>query len=442
MKIRSRAFALLMLAALLLSAFPVSAQTQQSQIAAQRQVAETALPQKEEATGTLMFYLGGKAVHAGGPVSSLLELDIFTYRDMTVLVQPWHMTDVIKLQVKLPDTEEANWPNVFFVAMNASDTPCPISECLIYSITINCESGIEFGSGVEKEHFVTGQSTREELVAAYGEPDASVSDYSLYEEIFYYQPFNGVSFAFRRDVVRQISAYYSANVYGSLEDTLDFDIEAGPMEKDALILMSQYLDVTPYLSKDQDESGNEAEETAETNDSKDTTGILSKFDDCFVLDTQRIEFGAKIEDLPEPFRGDLNGLLMPVNRNYYIRVGRNNPEEFFVINSEGQRNSMSNTLCIKGVITESNLYCNWGVDNSGFHSFSCQGITQESSIDDVLSRFGAPKELVCSSGERTCFAWMHYESENGDTLRIRVDPIVNQVVEVQMSKYFENQHHY
>lgn len=441
MKFRSRALALLLLVCLLLSVFPVSALSDETTQASQPQLSETVLPTQDEATGTLMFYFNGQSVHAGGPVSQLLEMDHFTYRDMTALVQPWHMTDVIKLQVKLPDTQEADWPNVFFVAMNASDTPCPISECLIYSITINCESGIEFGSGVEKEHFVTGQSTRDELTAAYGEPDASVSNYSLYEEIFYYQPFNCVSFSFRKDVVRQINAYYSANVYGALESTLDFDIEAGPMEKDALILMSQYLDVTPYLSKEQDESDTDSSE--EDDDAqKDTTGILSKFDDGFLLDSQRIEFGSKIEDLPEPFREDLNELLMPVNRNYYIRTGRNDPEEFFVINSEGQRDSMSNNLRIKGIITESNLYCNWGVDNSEFHDFNCLGITQASTIDDVIDLFGAPRELICSSGERTCFAWMHYETEDGDTLRIRVDPMHNQVVEVQMSKYFEDQHHY
>lgn len=437
MKIRRRTFALVILVCLLLSVFPVSALNGESESASQRQLSETVLPQQDEATGTLMFYFDGHAVHAGGPVSQLLELDVFTYRDMTALVQPWQMTDVIKLQVKLPDTKEANWPNVFFVAMNAGNTPCPISECLIYSITINCESGIEFGSGVEKAHFITGQSTREELVAAYGEPDAAVSNHSLYEEIFYYQPFNCVSFAFRKDVVRQISAYYSANVYGSLESTLDFEIEAGPMEKDALILMSEYLDVTAYLSKDSSDSDDEG---SDKND--DTTGILKKLDNYFILDSNRIEFGTKIEDLPEPFLTDLNDLMMPVNRNYYIRTGRNDPEEFFVINSEGQRDAMSNNLRIKGIITESNLYSNWGADNSGFHNFNCQGITQESTITDVIDRLGAPRELICSSGERTCFAWMHYETEDGDTLRIRVDPMLNQVVEVQMSKYFENQSHY
>ena len=102
---------------------------------------------------------------------------------------------------------------------------------------------ISFGSGNESEPFVSGVSTRDEIVAAYGEPDETVSNNDLYEEIFYYEPFNCVSFAFRGGVVRQISAYYSANVYGGLD--VDFALDASAMEKDAYILMSQYMDVTP-----------------------------------------------------------------------------------------------------------------------------------------------------------------------------------------------------
>ena len=93
-------------------------------------------------------------------------------------------------------------------------------------------------------------------------------------------------------------------------------------------------------------------------------------------------------------------------------------------------------------MTENYHYTNWGFDNSAFHSFNCQGVTENSTIDDVLEMLGQPRELICSSGERTCFAWMHYETEEGDTLRIRVDPMRNQVIEVHMSKYFENEQDY
>lgn len=427
MKLSNRILLLVLLVCLLVAAFPVSAQTDATHY--QPALTETQMPDQDRATGTLIFYLNGKEVHAGAPVSDLLEANVFTYADLTTLVQPWHMSDVVQVKVRSDDTRDTQWPNLFFVAMNASDTPLPISECLIYSLSVNCQSGIEFGSGHETAPFVTMQTTYDELVAAYGEPDEVASNHSNYKEIFYYAPFNCVSFSFKGNTLRQVNAYYSANVYGALEETVDFDIEAGAMEKDALILMSQYLDVTPYLD------GQTLSET-------DTTGILSKFDNYFTSDGQKIEFGTQIKDLPSPYKEALEDLLMPLERNYYFRVGRNEPEEFWVINTEGQKDYMSDTLAIKGFITESNLYSNWGADNSSFHTFDIQGITQDDTIDDVLALLGSPRELVCSSGERFCFAWLHYETKDGDLLRVRVDPMLNQVVEVRVSAYFENEKAY
>lgn len=388
---------------------------------------QTVLPQSDEATGTLCFYLNGKTIYAGCPVADLIEVGFHSYTDLTTVVQPWHMSEVVRVLIDLPDTEEDDEPYLFFVAINASDEPCMISECLIYSITVNCQSGISFGSGQEREPFVSGVSTRDEIVGAYGEPDETVSGHTNYEEIYYYEPFSGVSFSFFGGKVRQISTYYSANVFGGLEGSVDFGLDAGATEKDCLILMSQYLDVTPYL-----EGGEVAE----------GTGILTKFNDYFEINNSRIQFGCMVSELPSPFLEDLNDLAMVVDRNYYIRTGRNDPEEFFVINHKGQVNSRSNNLLIKGIVTESCHYSNWGVDNSDFHSFNCQGVTENSTIDDVLELFGQPAELICTNSERTCFAWMHYETEEGDTLRIRVDPMLNQVVEVHMSKYFEKQRSY
>lgn len=443
MKTRSRMLVLLMLACLLLSAFTVAADTQQtSGQRYQPALSEVQLPEEDQATGTLVFYLNGKEIYAGCPVSELTQTDIFTYTDLETEVQPWHMSEVVRVQLNAPDTSSQGH-YAFFVAMNAGDSPCPISECVIYSITINCENGIEFGSGNEEEHFITGKTTYDELVEAYGEPDATESNYRTWKEIFYYEPFSGVSFSFKDNVVRQVSAYYSANVYGALADSVDFEIEAGPMEKDALILMSQYLDVTPYL-KDEDEAEEEdkADKTETQDRVDDKTGILSGFDSGFQLDGKTIDFGCVVSELPEPFREDMNDLPTIVNGHFYVRTGRNDPEEFFLINNEDSNNSRSDTLLVKGIVTESNVYRNWGVDNSGFHSFVCQGITETSTIEDVLELFGAPRELVCSSGERTCFAWMHYETEAGDTLHVRVDPMLDQVVEVQMSKHFDRERSY
>lgn len=405
-------------------------------------LSETVLPEEDAATGTLCFYLNGKAIHAGSPVSDLIDVGFHTYSDLTTVVQPWHMSGVVRVLVDLPETEEEDEPYLFFVAMNASDEPCMISECLIYSITVNGEKGISFGSGHESEAFVSGVTTREEIVAAYGEPDESVSNHSQYEEIFYYEPFNSVSFSFNGGVVRQINAYYSANVYGALSDSVDFELDAGAMEKDAYILMSQYLDVTYYLEKKEEADKEETDQEESEEENKDKTGILSRMNSYFDINNSRIHLGSLVSKLPSPFKESLTDLTMPVNRHYYIRTGRNEPEEFFLINHNGQSNMKSDYLSVKGIITENRNYSNWGFDNSAFHEFNCQGITQDSTIDDVLELLGQPRELICSSGERTCFAWMHYETEAGDYLRIRVDPMLNQVVEVHMSKYFEDERSY
>lgn len=406
----------------------------------QPELSETVLPEEDAATGTLIFYLNDKQIYAGCPVSDLLDVGIYTDHDLETIIQPWHMSGVVRVQIDVPDEEEQKTedPYVFFVAMNAGDEPCMISECIIYSITINYQDGIRFGSGKESEPFVTGTVTREEIEEAYGEADFVDSRKSTYAELFYYQPFNCVSFMFKNGVLKQVNVYYSANVYGTLAGELDFALPDDPMISDALILMSQYMDVTPYLPQEESEE----EEGEEAEAEEDKTGILSAFDSSFVVNGSEIEFGCQVAELPSPFREDLIDLSMPIVRNYYVRTGRNDPEEFFLINSEGQVNSMSNTLAVKGVVVENPGYRNWGFDNSAFHSFSCQGVTQDSTIDEVLELLGQPRELVCASGERNCIVWMHYETEEGDYLHIRVDPALNQVVEVNMVKHFQNERKY
>lgn len=414
----------------------------------QPSLSDTVLPEDNSATGTLFFYFNDKAIHAGAPVAELMEIGFHTYSDLTQIVQPWHMSGVVRALIDIPDVGEDDEPYVYFIAMNASDEPCMISECIIYSITINYQKDVSFGTGHEEEPFVTGTTTREELVAAYGEPDEVASNRSTYEELFYYQPFNCVSFLCKNDVVMQINAYYGANVYGALAENVGFELTAGAMANDAMILMSQYMDVTAYMpvqtTEEEQTETEEMEETAETGSAEEenTLGILAQFDDSFQLDGNTIAFGTRVSELPSPFLEDLVDLSMPVNRNYYVRTGRHDPEEFLLLNYEGQVNFRSDTLVVKGVIVENPNYCNWGFDNSDFHSFSCQGITENSTIDDVLQQLGQPKELLCSSGERSCFIWMHYATEAGDYIHIRVDPMLNQVIEVNMVKYFEGERKY
>lgn len=419
-------------------------------------LSETVMPTEDAATGTLIFYINGQQIHAGAPVSDLLELDYFTYDDLDTIVQPWHMSELIRLDVQVQKTEEDKDGNktdvteeqfIFFVAMNTSNEPCAISECMIYSLTINCEKGIEFGSGNENEHFVSGITTRDEIVAAYGEPHESNVDTSTYEEIAYYSPFSYVSFTFKKGVVRQINTCYSANVYGSVAEELNTDLDVSYYGADSWILMSQYLDITPYLPEKEEEeaktdTSKTASEEATEPEEENKVGIVADLDDFIYLDGKKIELGCNTVEMPDPFGSPFKGLSMPLNRNYYIRTGIGNEEEFFIINAKGGANGYADGLQVKGVITENRSYDNWGIDNSGFHTFEYQGMSQDSTIDDVLELFGQPREVLCTSSGRFCFAWLHYETEEGDYLHVRVDPMLNEVVEVRVSKYFENEKYY
>ena len=107
-------------------------------------LSETVFPEKDAATGTLKFYFNGKEAYAGGPVSNLLDMGVTEIDDLDQTVEPWHMTGVIRVRVNQADGKK---PFVFFVAMNTSNEPQKVSDCMIYSITINTADGFLFGSG-------------------------------------------------------------------------------------------------------------------------------------------------------------------------------------------------------------------------------------------------------------------------------------------------------
>ena len=185
-----------------------------------------------------------------------------------------------------------------------------------------------------------------------------------------------------------------------------------------------------------------ASEAATEPEEENKVGIVADLDDFIYLDGKKIELGCNTVEMPDPFGSPFKGLSMPLNRNYYIRTGIGNEEEFFIINAKGGANGYADGLQVKGVITENRSYDNWGIDNSGFHTFEYQGMSQDSTIDDVLELFGQPREVLCTSSGRFCFTWLHYETEEGDYLHVRVDPMLNEVVEVRVSKYFENEKYY
>lgn len=380
------------------------------------------LPQTDAATGTLCFYFGDKVIYAGGPVADLLELEVQTYADLEEIVQPGYMSDVVRLQM----TAEEEKPYVFFVAMNVTDEPQKISDCILYSLTINTSQGVAFGSGQEQEHFYTGKTTLDEMVAAYGEPDYQQSRQRYYREIAYYEPFNCAYFSFKNGVVRQIFTYYSANVFTQQAQAFNHEL-TGYFGNDCYILMNQYLDVTPYLP--------DAEPVAES------VGMLTSFVDHIEMDGETVTLGTTVAEMPELFKNELTGLKVPLGKNCYITMGRNNPEEFWLINQKGNSNGLADNLTVKGVITKNFRYCNWGADQGLYHDFAYDGLTQDATIEDILEKYGAPKKLDCTSNARKCFAWMEYEDENGNYVHFCVDPILNQIIEININQYYPNQKH-
>ncbi|MBR4289861.1 MAG: PT domain-containing protein [Oscillospiraceae bacterium] len=390
---------------------------------------ETVLPEVNAATGTLKFYLNGQEVYAGAPVATLMAANVTTYENMEEILQPWHMSSVKRVRIELADVAEADKPFVFFVAMNASSEPKKISECMLYSVTINTDDGISFGCGKEDAPFVTGTTTRDELIAAYGAPDYEKVRDANYGEIAYYEPFSCAYFSFNRGIVRQVTTYYCANVFGDLAANLDYDFENSYFGNDCYILLSQYMDVMPYLS------GAEVQ-----------TGVLDAVTTKITMGGNEMEMGIRVADMPSPFVEAFIDQTIFVHQErgdkFYTKVGRNVGEQFYFINLNGQKNNLANDLIVKGVFTENRNYANWGQDNTKFLEFQYDSITQDATIEEVLAQYGMPYDIHCTSYARGCFAWLFYKDNAGNELRICVDPILNQLTELRFSKYFEGEKRY
>lgn len=389
------------------------------------QLTDTVLPENDTATGTLKFYIKGQEIYAGGPVSSVLAAGVTSYDDFNQTIQPWHMSNVIRVRVELEDTKDK--PYLYFVAMNPTGEPQKLSDCLLYSLTVNGDKGIQFGSGKEATPFVSGETTMDEIVAAYGEPGYSYSEMSAYWEIAYYEPFSCAYFAFYNGHVRQIFTYYSANLFGDLAENFEHDLGNHYFGNDCYILMDQYMDVAPYLPT--------AEEQQPEN-----TGVVESLSEKITLGDAEITLDVFATEMPSPFGDAFVELLFPVGHNYYIRGGRVNAEEFVLINRDYPKGeTYAEQLRVKGVVTENRNYVNWGNDSSDFNTFQYENLTQDSTIDDILEQYGQPKKMNCTSYARACFAWLHYEDKAGNTLQICVDPILNQIMEIKVSKYYEGE---
>ncbi len=386
---------------------------------------DTVFPETDVATGTLKIYIKDQEVYAGGPVSNLLDAGVTSYHDLHQILQPWHISEVIRVRVEMEDVKEKDLPFVFFMAVNAGNEPKKLYECLIYSLTVNTDKGIRFGSGNEDIPFVTGETTLEEITAAYGEPDYNQSRNKSYREIAYYEPFNCAYFSFKGDKVRQIFTYYSANFLGHFAENFTHEFTGSYFGNDCYILLNQYLDVMPYLNPEADANENR--------------GIVAKLSESITMAGEELVFGIRCQEMPELFGAPFWDQAMLVHDKRYVRAGRTNPEEFFFMNFDGQKKYLANNLVLKGVVTRNCNYENWGKKYGDFHQFQYENLTQDSTIDDVLEQYGLPKDIHCTSYARACFAWLFYEDEAGNKLEICVDPILNQITEIQVTKYYEGE---
>ena len=387
---------------------------------------ETVFPEKDAATGTLKFYLGGKEIYAGAPVSALLELDVTVIDDLKQTVNPWNTTGVLRVRVR---QEDGSKPYVFFTAMNTSDQPKKVNECMIYSITINTEKGIRFGSGREDVPFVTGETELDDILDAYGKPTYDKSGNSAYREIAYYEPFSCAYFSFHNDVVRQVTTYYAANVFGEFAADFTHDLGKNYYGNDAYILMSRYMDVTPYLPGA---------------DEKVTAGVVDALTESITLGGQEVALDIRVDAMPSPFKDQFLEQPIYLEKKHYARCGRNLGEEFYFINLKGQtknkkKDPCANALIVKGVITENRNYTSQGKDNSKFYEFKYENLTQNSTIEEILEQYGMPYDMEFTSYARYCFVWLHYKDKAGNELDICVDPMLDQLIELRINKYYKGQ---
>jgi len=152
----------------------------------------------------------------------------------------------------------------------------------------------------------------------------------------------------------------------------------------------------------------------------------------------------RVDEMPSPFKDQFIDQLMYVVKKYYVRAGRNLGEEFYFINFNGQtrnkkKEEISNALLVKGVITENKNYANWGKNNEIFHEFQYENLTHDSTIEEILEQYGMPYDMDCTSYARYCFVWLYYKDKAGNTLKICVDPMLDQLVELRIIKYYEGE---
>lgn len=373
---------------------------------------EATLPQVRQGTiadapGTVSFYLGDQPFYCGQSVSALLSAQVIVEGDVEQLLAPGHYSQGIRL--RLPDSQGKYEDNIYFVAVNPGDEPLPLKQCLIYSLTFNCEAGHRFALG--EGDFTTGQTTEAQVLAAWGAPTLR-HEGKNFVQLVYYRPFSSVQLVIREDGVNQVIAYHSAYLYPQeAEQTPPGDY----LTSDALLLLSRHMDITPYLSGGK--------------------GEKRELELSIQIAGETIRMGVKCSALPEPWRSEYQNLWCELKAARYVYTRRPGMEGFLLANRTGEKVDSFYRTTVKGVYVFNPDYRNWYYDYSQLREFSYMGVTNKSTIEDVIGLLGSPYEVVASSGPGCCFAWLHYEAENQDTLRIKVDPVTNQIIEMRLEDY-------
>lgn len=389
------------------------------------EVKRVVFPEADRATGALKFYFGQQEVYAGGMVSDILALSVDTLENLDQLIQPGQISGNILVRVVTDGAAWEDWPVFYFNAINPDTEARKLAQCRIYGITVSMEDGIAFGSGREEVPFVTGQTTLEQVLTAYGDPDSTRGDAHKYLEMTYYAPFSTAFFSFQNGTLRQVMTCYSANLYGDLAAQFPYELR-GSFGNDACILMNQYLDVAPYLNR-----------TPET----ELVPISMTLEERIMLGTDEIRLGCRVYEMPKRFSRPFvePKLTTFLQRDYYVRCGIGNPEEFYVINLGDLTNDLLSYAYVKGVLTQNRYYTNWDQDLTAFLEFEYMGLRSADRIEDVLAKFGQPCEMRFTSSPKACFVWLHYVDAAGSKLRICVDPMTDQIMELRISKYYPNE---
>ncbi len=368
----------------------------------------------ENAPGKVYFRIGDKDFTCGQPVADILKTTTHIHGDMDAMVEPLGYSEDIRL--RLADEKGDYTKTLYFSAVNPSQEPKPVKDCLIYSLTINCEAGHTFGLG--DTSFVTGQTTDAQIIAVWGEPASLTEshwegqeDGENFRDLVYYRPFSYLQIITRGGVVDQVRAYHGAELHPALSQQ---EAPGKPWESDALLLLSQHMDITPYLNGGK--------------------GGKTPLEMSVIVDGKQIEMGVLTCDLPEPWRDIYDGMACIVKPGRCIYCQRPDREGFVFGNVSGKLMVNFCYAQIKGIRAYNPRYTNRGAEQSAYLGFTYAGFDHDASIEDVVKAIGAPYEIIPESGAGFCFVWLHYEAENGDTLRLKVDPESNQLIELRLEE--------